>query len=833
MKSTQVFFFDSSTIRATVSATVATALLASLAALSGCQSTAPRHAVSTPGEALDIIPGVPVQPLMAASMRLEESLRYLGSGLSSEDAARLKTLSEQAHTPDVAEAIQEVLDPYCLASVNINPEARVKVRRGPATAVLQQGGWKSFLVKVHNESGTMAPLSWESPNAQPVIQVSSGRPDPKPENAISPGELANRFLELSFYESRPLTQNLSGIPVEYKVLQVYTDAIGPREAKLGFHVGQGSQDIGYRNAVTVLFDCEPSVKVKLRVKDDDGGPAMASFIIRDNVERLADTGDGATLPNDYRNSKALQQPWARQGLSAQPLVGVYPLPSRRVTTESDYPDFFFHPQVYRADGEHVFLPPGTYDVTWTRGPEYLSGTRTITIPAGETEHTETFQLERWVHMRDKGYYSADHHVHGGGCSHYESPEAGVRPEAMLRQAQGEDLNVSCVLTWGPCWYHQKTFFEGQVNALSTPENLMRYDVEVSGFPSSHAGHLCLLRLTEDDYPGTEYIEQWPSWTLPVLQWGKSQGAVVGYSHSGWGLAPDTPTEELPNYVMAKFDGIGANEYIVTATEDAVDFISAGDTPIHMELNIWYHVLNCGYRTAISGETDFPCIFDDRIGMARSYTKMGGQLDFDGFVQKIKEGANYVSDGRSHIYDFQVNGAELGENQNEIRLDGSQNVTVTAKVAAYLSEVQDEAGKAIADGGFMGRPYWHVEKARIPGTRTVAVELIVNGYPVQQQEVVADGTEQGVQFTQNVPYSSWVALRVTASAHTNPIYVLVDGQPIHPSLRSAQWCRAAVDRCWKMKSAQIRAEEQPAAQAAYDHARQAYDAVIAVALDDTK
>ena len=29
-----------------------------------------------------------------------------------------------------------------------------------------------------------------------------------------------------------------------------------------------------------------------------------------------------------------------------------------------------------------------------------------------------------------------------------------------------------------------------------------YDVEVSGFPSSHAGHLCLLRLKEDDYPGT-------------------------------------------------------------------------------------------------------------------------------------------------------------------------------------------------------------------------------------------------------------------------------------------------------------------------------------------
>jgi len=43
---------------------------------------------------------------------------------------------------------------------------------------------------------------------------------------------------------------------------------------------------------------------------------------------------------------------------------------------------------------------------------------------------------------------------------------------------------------------------------------MRYDVEVSGFPSSHSGHLCLLRLKEDDYPGTSTIEEWPSWDLP-------------------------------------------------------------------------------------------------------------------------------------------------------------------------------------------------------------------------------------------------------------------------------------------------------------------------------
>lgn len=785
-----------------------------------------------PGEALDVIPGVPVQPLVASSLRLEEALRYLGSAIPDADAERLARLADRAHTPELAAAVQEVLDPYCLAAVHINPEARVKVRRGPAAAQLQQGGWKTFLIKVHNEAGTRAPLEWESPNAEPVLHKSTGAPRPREENRLTPGQVANRFLELSFYEKRPLTTDLSGIPVEYKVLQIYTDDVGPREAKLGFHVGQGSQDIGYRNAVTVLFDCQPSVKVKLRVKDHDGGPAMASFIIRDHVQRLVDPNEGS-LPDDYRNRLALEAPWARQGLDAEPLVGVYPLPARRVATGGEYPDFFFHPQVYRADGEHVYLPPGQYDVTWTRGPEYLSHTRTITVPEDVAEHTEAFQLERWIHMKEKGWYSLDHHVHGGGCSHYESPEAGVRPEAMLRQAQGEDLNVASVLSWGPCWYHQKSYFEGQVSALSTPENLIRYDVEVSGFPSSHAGHLCLLRLTEDDYPGTEYIEEWPSWTLPVLEWGQRQGGVVGYSHSGWGLSPMRPTEDLPNYEMAKFDGIGANEYIVTVTHDAVDFISAGDTPLHWELNIWYHVLNSGFRTAISGETDFPCIFDDRIGMARSYSRLDGELNFDTFAEKLRDGANYVSDGRAHIYDFAVEDTEPGANNSEVRLDGGRDVTVRATVAAYLDAVQSEAGRKIAESGFTGRPYWHVEKSRIPETRNVAVELIVNGYPVQQKEITAGGTAHDVTFTQHIPHSSWVALRITASAHTNPVYVLVDGKPIRASRRSAEWCRAAVDRCWKMKAPQIREEEKAAAEAAYDHARQAYDAIIGEAIDDTE
>ena len=58
----------------------------------------------------------------------------------------------------------------------------------------------------------------------------------------------------------------------------------------------------------------------------------------------------------------------------------------------------------------------------------------------------------------------------------------------------------------------------------TDDNVIRYDVEVSGFPSSHAGHLCLLRLKEDDYPGTTKINEWPSWgvhTMDPPRWARA------------------------------------------------------------------------------------------------------------------------------------------------------------------------------------------------------------------------------------------------------------------------------------------------------------------------
>ncbi len=729
---------------------------------------------------LPIVTDVAVQPLGAQVRRIADALEFVGRPLSAEVQAEIEAAIRAENEAQAVRRLQDILDPLCLVGVTINPESRVRVEQGPAEPSLMQQGWRAFLVKVHNEAGVTAPLRVGSPNAQPIYKRSTGSPDPEP--SIPLDEIPERWLDLASFDDRPMNPTLSGLKLEYRILQLFSRDAGDREARLGFDVGQGTQDLGFRSDVDILFQAEPAVTLTLDVRDEDGSEVMASFQIRDEQGRI------------------------------------YPATGRRLA-----PDFFFHPQIYRQTGETVALPPGTYTVESTRGPEYLTTRKTIEVPEGVAEHTESFHVKRWANLAERGWYSGDHHVHAAGCGHYESPTEGVEPEDMMRHILGEDLNVGCVLSWGPCWYYQKEFFEGQIHELSTEQNLMRYDVEVSGFPSSHAGHLCLLRLKEDDYPGTTRIEEWPSWDLPVLQWGKSQGGVVGFSHSGWGL--QTNSKELPNFEIPPYDGIGANEYIVDVTHDAVDFISAVDTPAPYELNIWYHTLNCGFRTKISGETDFPCIYGERVGLGRSYVKLDEPLDFDRWTEGIKQGRSYVSDGESHLIEFQVDEVELGVEGSELRLDAPRDVLISAQAAAYLPEELTPELVNLKNRPLDHQPYWHVERARIDETRNVAVEVVVNGQAAARQEIVADGSFQDLKFEVPIERSSWVALRIYPSSHTNPIFVLVEDQPIRASKESAEWCLKGVDQCWSQKVGNIRDSDLETAATAYDSARKTYQKII--------
>jgi len=739
---------------------------------------------------------VPLQPLAQQAHQIENALAYLGQPLSQEEISRLDEAVAAQSESDAVEQLQRILDPHVLVKVEINAESRVKVEAGAAKPELVEAGTRIFLVKVANQAGITAQLSVQSPNSGEVYIPSTGAPEPPME--LTPRQAAERWTDISLYslpeaswssislyQNPPMSPRLSGLAIEYQILAVYSRDAGQRSAIISFNVGQGTQDIGFRNDVTVLFNALPAHTVTLHVRDENGEPSMASLIVRDKLNRL------------------------------------YPNPSKRLA-----PDFFFQPQIYRSEGETLKLPSGQYTITYTGGPEYLTREKEFTVDAKGPTAIE-FQLERWIDPTAYGWFSGDHHIHAAGCRHYQNPAEGVLPDDMMRQIRGERVNVSSVLTWGPDYYFQKQFFSGHDHPLSTQRQLMHYDLEVSGFPSSHAGHLVLLDLKNQDYPGTQRLTDWPTWDLPILRWAKEQDAVVGFAHSGWGLA--VQTNELPNYVVPGFDGIGANEYIVDVTyPGAVDFISTVDTPYVWELNIWYHTLNVGFRTRIAGETDFPCIYDSRVGMGRTYASVSAPVSYSKWLDALKNGRSYVSDGKTHLMNFTVGGVRVGEENSEVRLPSGSKVAVSVLAAAYLP-IHPE--KSVRHLSYDEKPYWDVERARIGDSRDVSVEIIANGRVVSSKRLLADGNPHELKFEVPVSSSSWIAARIIPAAHTNPVFMIVGGKPIRASRRSAEWALKGVNQCWSQKAALISAGELRQAKQAYDHAREVYQELIRESVPD--
>jgi hypothetical protein len=768
-------------------------------------------AVPRSGTAADKLTPVEVegQPLGANATRLLQALEFLGTPMSEKTATAIQ---DAAKARD-AKKLQELLDEHVVLVVTLNPESRVKVARGPATPTLQQGGYTPVLVKVINDSTVTKALRISSPQSGPVY---SRNEKDKP--------TTDRFLNVEMFTSAPMTANLSGLKAEYAIALIYSSEAGKREVTLGFDVGQGTQDLGFRAEVPILFEIRPGVPVKLSIKDFDGKPTAARLTFQDKAGH------------------------------------VFPPQAKRLA-----PDFFFQQQIYRSDGGTVLLPAGTFTLSYGRGPEYRMLQKTVKVP--EKNAAIDIELLRWVNAMDYGFYCGDHHIHAAGCAHYTNPTEGVFAQDMFLHVKGEGLNVGCNLTWGPCFDFQKQFFEPHINKLSEPLCVLKYDIEVSGFGSQALGHVCLLNLREQYYPGSDGTKTrgWPTWTTPLMRWAKQQGAVTGYAHSasGLGINPTAAakrlmqqldadkdgklTEEeaakgllpepfatiaggaatiteaqlaksiervanrLPNLAIPEMNGIGAQEICVTTAQKLCDFISAMDTQRVPEWNCWYHIMNCGYPLKVSGETDFPCVSGSRVGQGRVYVHLGkvNKLDFAAWCEGVAKGRSYVSDGYAHALEFTVNDKAPG--YATVTLDQAGTVAVKAKLAfAADTPLGTSVGGAL------------------PASKTRLVEVIVNGVAVASKEVPADDKTHELSFDVPIERSSWVALRHFPQLHTNPVNVIVAGKPIRASRKSALWCIGTIEQLWRVRGPGIAAAERAEAEKTFQWAIEQYRKIAAEA-----
>src|SRR5262244_3945729 len=195
---------------------------------------------------------VSLQPLAQQVRQVETTLAYLGQPLADSDQQAIDQAIAGADDEAAAVAhLQQILDRYSLAIIDINPESRVKVQLGAAKPELVEAGTRIFLVKVLNRAGVTAQLVAESPNALPVFVQSDSSPEPT--KAVVPADVRDRWMGLELYDKDPMSPRLSGLPVEYRVLAVSSRDRGQRNAVIGFNVGQGTQDVGFRNAMSALF----------------------------------------------------------------------------------------------------------------------------------------------------------------------------------------------------------------------------------------------------------------------------------------------------------------------------------------------------------------------------------------------------------------------------------------------------------------------------------------------------------------------------------------------------------------------------------------------------
>jgi len=225
-------------------------------------------------------------PFLSATQRLMDATAFLGTPFDAAEQATLRGCL-QAHDAAAVEKAQAVLDAHALFHVTITPEQRVKVERGAAKPVLDESGWRQYLVRVDNEAGVTARLVVSSPQSKEVY-VKGSPPVAPHAQPRDPGQppLAARWLDMQMFEAAPQQPTLSGLGVEYRIIQLYASEAGKREAVFSFDTGQGTQDLGFRNETSVLFDCRRAREVTLSITDENGKPCMAELLIQDHAGRI-------------------------------------------------------------------------------------------------------------------------------------------------------------------------------------------------------------------------------------------------------------------------------------------------------------------------------------------------------------------------------------------------------------------------------------------------------------------------------------------------------------------------------------------------------------------
>jgi Tol biopolymer transport system component len=361
------------------------------------------------------------------------------------------------------------------------------------------------------------------------------------------------------------------------------------------------------------------------------------------------------------------------------------------------------------------------------------------------------------------WVSGDVHTHMNYAGTYRNT-----PAHLVEQAAAENLAiVEDLVVNKEQRIPDMAYFSPQLDSASTADHLLLHGQE---FHTSYWGHLGLLNLTKNfilpgyaAYPNTAAASLYPA-NANVADMAHEQGALVGYVH---------PFDSFPD--PAKDASLTA-ELPADVALGKVDYIEVlGFSDHKSTAEVWYKLLNCGFRLPTAAGTDFMGNYASLrgpVGLNRVYAEVKpGPLKIEPWLAAIKAGRTFATNGP--LLRFSLGGQGIG---GEVQLAGNndkkQEVPFSAKLASIV-------------------PVDHLQ-------------IVCNGKVARELALDHDRKSARVDGSISLEASGWCILRAFSDqaeypildlypyATTSPVYVSVAGAPAR-SAEDAAYFVAWVDR----------------------------------------
>ncbi len=407
----------------------------------------------------------------------------------------------------------------------------------------------------------------------------------------------------------------------------------------------------------------------------------------------------------------------------------------------------------------VTVPAGRVTIDGWRGPEYEVARQEVSVAAGETKPVKIV-LRRLADLPATGWWGGDLHVHMNYGGAYRNT-----PEHLVFQGRAEGLHlIENLVVNKEQRVPDIAAFRTGADPASRRDLLLVHGQE---FHTSTWGHTALLGLREHyllpDYAGyvnTAAASLWPTNTR-VAEIAHGQGALFGYVHP-FDTKPDPDNQaEALAYALPVDAALGTLDYL--------EVMGFSDHLVTSE--VWYRLLNCGFRIPAGAGTDaFPNFASLRgpAGLLRTYVHAGPRLAHAPFLESLKRGRTFVTN--APLLTFTVNGQEPG---GELRLTSGAH-TLRARVSVTSAVPLDH------------------------------VEVVGNGKVLATVPLDGDRRRAQADLALLMEGSGWLVLRAWAErphlpvldlypfASTSPVYVEIGGAPVR-SREDAEYFVRWVDR----------------------------------------